>query len=85
VELAEWPGLSGLQIETTMSVKGNEQFKSGNWFWHEWDHSVASKETILNYLNVANKMEANLLLNCGPLANGLLRPEDESTLISLRL
>ena len=33
-----------LQIETTMSVSGNERFKSGNWFWHDWDHSVASKE-----------------------------------------
>lgn len=85
-----WNWLNGqvylpLQIETTMSVKGNEQFKSGNWFWHEWDHSVASKETILSYLEVAEKMEANLLLNCGPMANGLLRPEDESTLKSLRL
>ena len=84
-----WDWLNGqvylpLQIETTMSVKGNEQFRSGNWFWHEWDHSVASKETLLTYLNVSRQMEANLLLNCGPMANGLLRPEDESTLKSLR-
>ena len=32
-----------MQIETTMSIKGNDRFKSGNWFWHEWDHSVAIK------------------------------------------
>jgi hypothetical protein len=61
-----------------------EQFPSGNWFWHEWDHSVASRETILNYLDVANQMEANLLLNCGPMANGQLRAEDEKVLKSLR-
>lgn len=73
-----------MQIETTMSVKGNEKFKSGNWFWHEWDHSVASKEKINNYLAVAEKMEANLLLNCGPMANGKLRPEDVEVLSSLR-
>ena len=83
-----WDWLNGkvylpLQIETTMSVKGNEQFKSGNWFWHEWDHSVASREILLGYLQTARQMEANLLLNCGPMANGLLRPEDESTLKSL--
>jgi len=68
-----------------MSVKGNEQFKSGNWFWHEWDHSVASKETILNYLNVSRQMEANLLLNCGPMANGKLRPEDVEVLSTLKI
>lgn len=32
-----------LQIETTMSTKGDKLFPSGNWFWHEWDKSVASK------------------------------------------
>jgi alpha-L-fucosidase len=73
-----------LQIETTMSVKGNEQFKSGNWFWHEWDHSVASKETIRNYLDVSRNMQANLLLNVGPSDKGLLRPEDEKVLSGLR-
>ncbi len=73
-----------LQIETTLSVKGNERFKSGNWFWHEWDHSVASKETLLNYLSVAKKMDANLLLNAGPSDLGKLRPEDERALHELR-
>jgi len=73
-----------LQIETTMSVKGNEQFPSGNWFWHEVDHSVASKEQILEWLSIAEKMEANLLLNCGVMANGKLRPEDEKVLLSLK-
>jgi alpha-L-fucosidase len=73
-----------LQIETTMSIKGDERFKSGNWFWHEWDQSVATRETILNYLEVARAMEANLLLNVGPSDRGLLREVDVSTLRSLR-
>jgi alpha-L-fucosidase len=73
-----------LQIETTMSVKGLEMFKSGSWFWHEWDKSVLTKKQILDYLEIAQKMNANLLLNVGPMANGKLRPEDEKTLISLR-
>ena len=72
-----------LQIETTMSVKGNSQFPSGNWFWHEWDHSVLSREKILQYLTAAGNMDANLLLNCGPMANGKLRPEDVKVLSSL--
>ncbi len=67
-----------------MSVKGNEQFPSGNWFWHEWDKSVASKEKLLNYLSVARQMQANLLLNVGPDNRGKLRDVDEKTLLGLR-
>jgi len=73
-----------LQIETTMSVKGNKKFPSGNWFWHASDTSVASKSTILNYLQVAGKMQANLLLNVGPDDTGKLRKVDEQTLKALR-
>ncbi len=64
------------QIETTMSAKGNKKFPSGNWFWHEWDDSVISAETIREYLELADKMNANLLLNVGPNSNGKLRTED---------
>jgi alpha-L-fucosidase len=73
-----------MQIETTMSSQGDKQFKSGSWFWHEWDKSVKSHEQINTYLKVAEQMNANLLLNCGPKANGKLRPEDEMMLSSLR-
>lgn len=69
-----------MQIETTMSQRGKEQFTSGSWFWHEWDHSVASKEQIQGWLKTAGKMNANLLLNVGPMANGKLRPEDVDVL-----
>lgn len=73
-----------MQIETTMSVKGNSQFPSGNWFWHEGDHSVLPKDKILSYLEIAGQMEANLLLNCGPMPNGKLRPEDVEVLSGLQ-
>lgn len=72
-----------MQIETTLSVKGNSLFPSGNWFWHEWDHSVASVDQIRQYQQVAQQMEANLLLNVGPSSQGKLRPEDERLLLEL--
>lgn len=72
-----------LQIETTMSVKGNERFPSGNWFWHEWDESVRPVDDIRDILSVAGKMDANLLLNVGITDEGLLRKVDEETLRSL--
>ncbi|MEM6377571.1 MAG: alpha-L-fucosidase, partial [Bacteroidota bacterium] len=72
-----------LQIETTMSTKGNERFPSGNWFWHESDKSVRSKEEIQSLLAVATQMEANLLLNVGISDKGLLRKEDEEVLSAL--
>lgn len=73
-----------MQIETTMSIQGNERFPSGNWYWHAWDQSVASKELIQNYLSVADSMDANLLLNVGPSDRGLLREVDERVLKSLQ-
>ena len=73
-----------LQIETTLSQKGAERFKSGSWFWHEWDDSVASPSQIKEWLAIADKMEANLLLNAGPSPQGLLRPQDYKALMELR-
>lgn len=72
-----------LQIETTLSTKGTSQFPSGNWFWHEWDHSVASVAQVKEWLRVASQMQANLLVNVGPMTSGKLRPEDEQVLLSL--
>jgi len=74
-----------LQIETTMSQKGKKgDFESGSWFWHDWDHSVASKEQVMGWLKKAEELQANLLLNCGPMGNGKLRPEDVQILRSLK-
>jgi len=74
-----------LQIETTMSQKGKkDDFESGSWFWHDWDHSVASKEQVKGWLKKADELGANLLLNCGPMGNGKLRPEDVQVLRSLQ-
>lgn len=70
------PKYTPLQIETTMSIKGNKQFPSGNWFWHASDKSVATREQVNQWRNTAIKMDANLLLNCGPDPDGRLRDED---------
>lgn len=82
----EWLGESKympLQIETTMSIKGDSKFPSGNWFWHDWDHSVRSVEDIKKILSVASSMDANLLLNVGITDKGLLRQVDEEHLLAL--
>ena len=72
-----------LQIETTMSTQGNQRFPSGNWYWHDWDHSVLTKEEVLDHLEKAKAAQANLLLNVGPDYLGKLRPEDEELLRNL--
>jgi len=72
-----------LQIETTMSTKGNQKFPEGNWFWHAWDQSVMEKEEILNLKEKANEVNANLLLNVGPTAEGILREQDQISLTKL--
>jgi alpha-L-fucosidase len=82
----EWLGKEKympLQIETTMSVKGNEKFPSGNWFWHEWDQSVRTAGEIKKLLSVAGQMEANLLLNVGVSDKGELRDVDREALLNL--
>ncbi len=73
-----------LQIETTMSTQGNERFPTGNWFWHDWDHSVLTVEEIRKMLQTASRLQANLLLNVGISDKGLLREVDKTTLTSLR-
>ena len=72
-----------MQIEATLSVKGNQRFPSGNWFWHEWDHSVASLEQVRDWQELARTKNANLLLNCGPSPRGELRNEDQALLKQL--
>jgi alpha-L-fucosidase len=70
-----------LQIETTMSRQGHKgQFNSGSWFWHSGDTSVASVAQIKEWLDIAQRMEANLLLNVGPMTSGKLRPQDVEVL-----
>jgi alpha-L-fucosidase len=72
-----------LQIELTLSTKGNQRFPNGNWYWHEWDHSVLTLEEIEQYLDFSKNHQANLVLNVGPDPNGKLRNEDEAVLSSL--
>ncbi len=72
-----------LQIETTLSQKGQGNFLDGNWYWHKWDKSVAKKWQVNTWRKRAEKLKANLLLNVGPSISGSLRPEDEKLLSKL--
>jgi hypothetical protein len=83
----EWLGRNvylPLQIETTLSQKGEGKFTDGNWYWHRSDNSVAKKWQINSWKNRAEKMNANLLLNVGPSPSGKLRGEDEKILLKIR-
>jgi alpha-L-fucosidase len=73
-----------MQMETTLSQKGPDPFPEGSWFWHEWDHTVASKQQILGWLDDARRSESVLLLNAGPSRFGKLREEDFLALTTLR-
>lgn len=73
-----------LQIETTLSQKGEGNFADGNWFWHRSDNSIAKKWKVRSWKRNAEKIGANLLLNVGPMSNGKLRPEDEKVLLKLQ-
>jgi len=73
-----------LQIETTMSQKGPPgDFEQGSWFWHPWDHAAATVEMVRRWRADAEKRNAVLLINVGPMANGKLRDEDLATLRGL--
>lgn len=63
-----------MQVEDIISRK--------YWFYHAGDTTVKSKEEILSLKKEAEEMNANLLLNAGPMENGKLRPEDISLLES---
>ena len=73
-----------LQIEATLSQKGQGAFADGNWYWHRSDNSVAKKWQVNSWRNKAEKMNANLLLNVGPSPSGKLRAEDEKILLKIR-
>jgi len=73
-----------LQIETTLSQKGDGAYSDGNWFWHKTDKSVAKKWKIRSWRKNAEKIGANLLLNVGPMSTGKLRPEDEKVLLRFK-
>lgn len=65
-----------LQIEDILSRK--------NWFYHKGDTTVKTIAEIKALLQEAERMDANFLLNVGPMENGKLRPEDVDVLINLQ-
>jgi alpha-L-fucosidase len=73
-----------LQIETTLSKTKSGLPKRGHWHWRPGDHTIVPQEEVLGNLRLCEKLQANLLLNVGPMASGQLRPEDERLLSGLR-
>lgn len=64
-----------MQIEETVSRK--------NWFYHAGDDTFKTTKELKKLIEDAADMKANLLLNVGPMTNGLLRAEDVAVLKSL--
>ncbi len=64
-----------LQIEETISRK--------YWFYTAGDTTVKTATELNSLIEEAKRMEANILLNVGPMENGLLRPEDIQVLQEL--
>lgn len=65
-----------LQVEDIVSRK--------YWFYHKGDTTVKTAAEIRALLQEAEQMEANLLLNVGPMENGKLRPQDIKVLNELQ-
>lgn len=81
-----WKGNeSYFPLEITMNLSGKDfgKFNPGNWYWHENDETFPEKERIYRWLELANRHEANLVLNCSISPEGNMRTVDKELLESL--
>jgi len=81
-----WMGReSYFPIEITINLSGKDsgKFNPGYWYWHEDDESIPDKERIYTWLELAERHEANLVLNCPISPQGDLRLVDQQLLESL--
>ena len=82
----EWQGReSYFPLEITMNLSGKDSGKlnPGNWYWHENDETCPDQKRIYRWLEVADRHEANLVLNCSISPEGELRNVDKLLLESL--
>jgi alpha-L-fucosidase len=82
----EWLGReSYFPLEITMNLSGKDQgsFNPGNWYWKEEDETGPEKERIYRWLELADRHESNLVLNCPISPEGRLRDVDKQLLNSL--
>lgn len=82
----EWLGNeSYFPLEITMNLSGKDQgrFSPGNWFWKEDDDTAPEKERIYRWLELAERHESNLVLNCPISPLGSLREVDKELLNGL--
>lgn len=82
----KWLGKeSYFPLEITMNLSGKDQgkFNPGNWYWHEDDDTVPEKERVYRWLEVTDRHESNLVLNCSVTPEGKIRAVDKLLLDSL--
>jgi alpha-L-fucosidase len=72
-----------LEITMNLSGKDNGKFNPGNWFWKEEDETGPEKERIYRWLDLADRHESNLVLNCSVSPEGKLRKVDKLLLDDL--
>jgi alpha-L-fucosidase len=72
-------------LEITMNLSGKDfgKFNPGNWYWHEEDETGPEKERIYRWLEIAERHDANLVLNCSVSPEGKLRAVDKLLLDSI--
>jgi len=82
----QWLGKeSYFPLEITMNLSGKDfgKFNPGNWYWHGEDETVPEKERIYRWLEIAERHDANLVLNCSVSPEGKLRAVDKQLLDSI--
>jgi hypothetical protein len=66
-----------------LSGKDQNKFNPGNWYWKDDDESGPEKERIYQWLELADRHESNLVLNCPVSPAGRLRAVDKTLLDNL--
>lgn len=82
----DWKGNeSYFPLEITMNLSGKDHGKHnpGNWYWHDNDETCPEKERIFRWLELSERHEANLVLNCALSPEGTMRTADKKLLESL--
>ncbi len=82
----EWLGKEiYLPWEVTVNLSGKDggNFDPGFWFFHDGDNSTPDKSRVMEWLRLAERHSANLVLNCSITPDGLLRSIDKDLLDTL--
>jgi alpha-L-fucosidase len=74
-----------LPWEMTINLSGKDhgKFEPGFWFFHDGDNSTPHPLRVQEWLRLADRHRANLVLNCAITPEGLLRTVDQELLTRL--